>query len=325
VIVKPFSSESVPLHIPVLLSEALKALDPRDGDVMIDGTFGRGGYARAILDHAKTCVWAIDRDPEAVRYGHEIEKLYLGRFKILKGRFGQMKELLSAHGVEQADGIVLDLGVSSPQIDDPARGFSFRGEGPLDMRMEQEGPAAADVVNTLEEKALADLIYTLGEERFSRRIARKIGETRAKRPITTTQQLADLVRSVVPRSKDGIDPATRTFQALRLYVNDELGELQRSLEDAEHILKPGGRLVVVSFHSLEDRCVKIFLRDRARTSASISRHVPPREIRQAPTFELITRRAVCPSLEECRSNPRSRSARLRAARRTSACLVIGER
>lgn len=311
---------SAPKHIPVLLPEVLKVLAPKDGEVMIDGTFGRGGYSRAILDRAKTYVWAVDRDPEAIQCGQKMEKAYPRYFKILKGRFGQLRKLLFEHGVEQVDGIVLDVGVSSPQIDQPARGFSFRGEGPLDMRMEQEGTTAADVVNTLEEKELADLIYTLGEERFSRRIARKIKEVRTQKPISTTQQLADIVKSVVPRSKDGMDPATRTFQALRIYVNDERGELQRGLEGAEQLLKPGGRLAVVTFHSLEDRCVKNFLRDRSGAFKSVSRHAPPQEFHQMPTFEIITRRAICPTAEECRSNPRSRSAKLRAACRISPSL-----
>lgn len=305
-------------HIPVLLPEVLKILAPKDGEIIIDGTFGRGGYSRAILEQAKTFVWAVDRDPEAVQCGQEMEKKCPRSFKILKGRFGQLRELLSSHGVDQVDGIVFDVGVSSPQIDQPARGFSFRGDGPLDMRMEQEGATAADIVNTLEEKALADLIYTLGEERFSRRIARKIKEVREQKPIMTTQQLAEVVKSVVPRSKDGMDPATRTFQALRIYVNDELGELQRGLEGAEQLLKPGGRLAIVTFHSLEDRCVKNFLRDRSGAFKSVSRHAPPQAFAQIPTFELITRRAICPTEDECQRNPRARSAKLRAARRLSA-------
>jgi 16S rRNA (cytosine1402-N4)-methyltransferase len=311
------SVSSLARHIPVLLTEVINTLDPKDGEIMVDGTFGRGGYSEAILQKANTYVWGVDRDPEAVFYGKELEKIYPSRFKILKGRFGNLKDLLFDQGVRQVDGIVFDLGISSPQIDEKTRGFSFEKEGPLDMRMEKEGLTAAEVVNTLREKELADLIYKYGEERFSRRIARRIVEVRAHRPILTTRELAELVRSRVPRSKDGLDPATRTFQALRIYINDELGELERGLENAQHLLRPGGRLVVVSFHSLEDRCVKNFLKSRSQKSSSSSRHAPPQQTCSMPFFELITRRAICPSVIECRENPRARSARLRGAYRLS--------
>ena len=315
-------------HAPVLLSEVLAFLDPKDGDILVDGTFGRGGYSQALLNRANASVWAVDRDPEAVQRGREMEREYAPYFTFVSGRFGDLRSLLVQYGLEAVDGVVLDLGVSSPQLDQPSRGFSFQKEGPLDMRMEQKGMTAAQVVNTLGEKEIADLIYTLGEERFSRRIARKIVEVRLHHPLKTTEQLARLVREAVPRSKDGLDPATRTFQALRLYVNDEMGELQRGLEHAEHLLKPGGRLVVVSFHSLEDRCVKHFLRDRAKsTQGPIGRYAPPApDATLSPTFEILTRKAVRPSSEECRQNPRARSAKLRAARRlpSSALFAKGD-
>lgn len=310
-------------HRPVMLHEAVQALEPRDGGIYIDGTFGRGGYSRAILAAAKTQVIGIDRDPAAAQAGAALSREFGSRFKLLSGPFGAMDVLLAGEQVREADGIVLDLGVSSPQLDDAARGFSFQSDGPLDMRMSRSGPTAADFLNDMDEEELADVIYTCGEERFSRRVARKIVEARAQQPITRTRQLADLVRSVVPRSGDGIDPATRTFQALRIHVNDELGELRRGLAAAETLLKPRGRLAVVSFHSLEDRAVKEFLRCRcaaAGIGAGLSRYLPVAndQTPSAPSFRLITRKPQSPSAEETRQNPRARSARLRIAERTDA-------
>lgn len=256
-------------HSPVMLAEVLRALEPRDGGVYVDATFGAGGYSRGLLEAADCTVWGIDRDPLAQSIGADLGREFPGRLTVLAGRFGDMRELLSSVGVERVDGVALDLGVSSMQLDDPARGFSFRADGPLDMRMDADGrlghdmATAADVVNSLAEQELADLIYKYGEERASRRVARAIVELREKAPITRTEELADLIRGVVRKSKDGIDPATRTFQALRIFVNDELGELARGLAGAEALLAPGGRLAVVSFHSLEDRVVKEFLRERS--------------------------------------------------------------
>ncbi len=307
---------SAPLHKPVMLAEMLAAVAPRDGASYVDGTFGAGGYSRAILEAANCSVCAIDRDEDAVALGRAMEQAYPSRFTILCGRFGDMLSLLERHGVERVDGVVLDLGVSSMQLDRPQRGFSFRADGPLDMRMSQSGPSAADVVNGLEERALAEIIRDLGEERFARRVARAIVEARHLAPITRTEQLADIVRRAVPRAKDGIDPATRTFMALRLHVNDEMGELDRGLQAAERLLVAGGRLVVISFHSLEDRRVKHFMRSRSRGTHGVSRHIPQPGSAPMPTFKLVQRRALAPSEDEIRSNPRARSARLRMAERT---------
>ncbi len=306
-------------HRPVMLTEVLAVLSPRDGGVYVDGTFGAGGYSRAILEAADCIVWAIDRDPDAIRRGEDMAAAYHGRLRLVHGRFGEMAALLRARNVTLVDGIALDLGVSSMQLDEAERGFSFRADGPLDMRMGAAGPTAADAVNTLAEKELADIIYQLGEERHSRRVARAIVAARKDGPITGTLALADIVRRVVPRSRDGIDPATRTFQALRIYVNDELGELDRALVAAEALLAPGGRLAVVAFHSLEDRRVKAFLRARAGAIPRTSRHLPAtQEEGRAPTFTLLKGGAGKPTKEEVSANPRARSARLRAAERTGA-------
>lgn len=307
---------SAPLHQSVMLAEMLAAIAPRDGAAYVDGTFGAGGYSRAILEAADCSVWAIDRDADAVALGREMERDYPKRFTILCGRFGDMLSLLQSRGVERVDGVVLDLGVSSMQLDRPQRGFSFRADGPLDMRMSQSGQSAADVVNGLEERALAEIIRDLGEERFARRVARAIVAARHLAPITRTDQLAEIVRQVVPRSKDGIDPATRTFMALRLHVNDELGELDCGLQAAEQVLVAGGRLVVISFHSLEDRRVKHFMQSRSRASHGVSRHSPHPGTLPTPSFRLLHRRALAPGEDELRNNPRARSARLRAAERT---------
>jgi 16S rRNA (cytosine1402-N4)-methyltransferase len=306
-------------HVPVLLAEVVAALAPRDGGIYVDGTFGRGGYARAILSAADCTVWGIDRDPSAIAAGAELAREFQGRLTMIEGTFGSMDALLNEAGVGQVDGVALDLGVSSPQIDDPARGFSFRADGPLDMRMGNHGNTAADAVNSMDEGNLANVIFRLGEERLSRRVARAIVQARAEAPIERTSQLADIVRRVVPKSKDGIDPATRTFQALRLYVNDELGELDRGLIAAERLLRPEGRLAVVSFHSLEDRQVKEFLRLRSGNAPAPSRHAPVETgAPKAPTFRLISRKPVTPGAAELTHNPRARSARLRAAERTKA-------
>lgn len=306
-------------HTPVLLDRVIEALAPRDGGIYVDGTFGAGGYARAVLAAARCTVLGIDRDPDAVALAAGVADDFPGRLTVVGGRYGDMQRIVTEAGLDGVDGVALDLGVSSMQLDDAHRGFSFRGDGPLDMRMEQDGPSAADAVNTLAEEDLADIIYEYGEERASRRIARAIVEARAREPITRTAQLADIVRRVMPKSRDGIDPATRTFQALRIYVNQELAELDRGLSAAEAVLKAGGRLAVVAFHSLEDRRVKTFLRDRSGETPRGSRHLPDTSAAgPAPTFRLLARRAVKPDADEIAANPRARSARLRAAERTAA-------
>ncbi len=306
------------LHRPVMLAEVVEALAPRDGEVYVDGTFGTGGYSRAILAAAACTVWAIDRDPAAVARAVAVAGVAGGRLTVLLGRFGDMSPLLAQAGISRVDGVVLDLGVSSPQIDDPARGFSLRYDGPLDMRMGDDGETAADIVNSLPERELADVLFRYGEERASRRVAKAIVAHRAHTPIATTLQLAEIVRGVVRRSPDGIDPATRTFQALRILVNDELGELDRGLLAAESLLAPEGRLVVVSFHSLEDRRVKEFIRQRSGQEARPHRHLPAAPSAHPATFRPLTRRALTPGADEFAANPRSRSAHLRAAVRTAA-------
>jgi 16S rRNA (cytosine1402-N4)-methyltransferase len=307
-----------PVHVPVLRDEVLMALSPRPGGRYVDGTFGAGGYARAILEAAPdTRVWGIDRDPAAIERGRALAEAFPGRLRLIRGRFGDMAEI-AAEAVP-ADGVALDLGVSSPQVDDPARGFSFRADGPLDMRMGPDGPTAADLVAGLDEDELAETIRDLGEERHARRVARALVRARAEAPILTTGRLAEIVRRAVPRSDDGIDPATRTFQALRIRVNDELGEVARGLAAAERLLGPGGRIAVVSFHSLEDRMVKGFLKTRSGMVAAPSRHLPPDPTAmRPPTFRLLSRRPVVPGDAEVRANPRARSGRLRAAERTAA-------
>jgi 16S rRNA (cytosine1402-N4)-methyltransferase len=305
----------------VLCREAVDALNVADGGCYVDGTFGAGGYTGAILERAACRVFAIDRDPAAIARGGELAARHGDNLTLIEGRFSLMEELLLAQGAEHVDGVALDLGVSSPQIDDPERGFSFRFDGPLDMRMGRDGPSAADVVNSMIESDLADIIYQFGEERLSRRVAKAIVLARTDGPIRTTARLAEIVRRVVPSGKrgEGIDPATRTFQALRIHVNDELGELDRGLEAAERLLSPGGRLAVVAFHSLEDRRVKTFLRNRQGRAAGRSRHAPPVvEDHRAPSFDVVTSRPIRPRDSEIAANPRARSARLRVAERTAA-------
>lgn len=307
-------------HYPVMLNEVLQNLAPKDGEVYVDGTFGAGGYSKAFLESADCTVIAIDRDPSAIAAAQELQKDFGKRFIFVEGCFGDALELVKAAGFAQVNGFVLDIGVSSMQIDQPERGFSFRFDGALDMRMdtrEGSGMTAADIVNNTEEEELANLIYKYGEERLSRRIAKRIVQERASAKIQTTNQLADIIRAVVPRGpKDKIDPATRTFQALRIAVNDELGELERGLIAAEKLLKEAGRLVVVSFHSLEDGIVKSFMYERSGYSANASRHLPPSTASvQASSFTLPKRKAIEPSEAETQENPRSRSAKLRVALR----------
>ncbi len=332
---KTFSAKPDAPHISVMLREVLAALAPRDGETYTDGTFGAGGYSSAILESADCRVVAIDRDVTAIKAGQELVARFDGRLLILEGCFGDMDSLLQQEGINQVDGVVLDLGVSSMQLDQAERGFSFRYDAELDMRMEgsedSERPSAADVINSLSEGELADIIFHLGEERRARQVARAIVNARRESRIERTGQLADIVRKVVrpasgKKRDDSIDPATRTFQGLRIYVNDELGELHRGLRAAERLLAPGGRLVVVSFHSLEDRAVKRFLVERCGAAPRGSRHLPANNDDRSPaaTFELLFKGAKGPADDETAVNPRSRSARLRAARRTSAAPWVEE-
>jgi 16S rRNA (cytosine1402-N4)-methyltransferase len=307
-----------PRHLPVMRDEVIEALAPRDGEVFVDGTFGAGGYARALLAAASCRVFGIDRDPQAIADGAPLVAEFGGRLELIEGRFSEMDALLAARGVDRADGVALDVGVSSMQLDDAERGFSIQRDGPLDMRMERRGESAADLVNGREEAELADIVWRFGEERRSRAVARAIVAARAAKPIERTGELAALVARAVGRTK-GAHPATRTFQALRIAVNDELGELARGLEAAERLLAPGGRFAAVAFHSLEDRAVKQFLQVRAGVEPAASRHLPPtRRTRRAPSFRLLFRGARTPTEAETARNPRARSARLRAAERTSA-------
>ena len=303
-------------HIPVLVRPVVEHLGVRAGGIYIDGTFGAGGYARAILAAADCKVLGLDRDQSAVAQSAGLVEESGGRLTVAESRFSALDEAAASFGIAGADGVVLDLGVSSMQLDSQDRGFSFRLDGPLDMRMEAGGPSAADVVAAASERTLADIVFLLGEERHSRAVARAIVKARATSPIRTTRALADIVGRVVHGRPGDIHPATRTFQALRLFVNDELGELQAGLSAAERILKPGGRLVVVSFHSLEDRIVKTFLAARAGTRAG-SRHLPQAAPRPA-SFTILTKRPVGPDEAETAANPRARSAKLRAAERNAA-------
>ncbi len=306
-------------HIPVLRDEAVNMLQPRDGGVYLDGTFGGGGYARAILNAANCRLYATDRDPAAVARGHELEHEFPGRFTICEGRISTISDLLLARGVDGLDGAVFDLGVSSYQIDDPARGFSFRHDGPLNMQMGNSEMNAETLVNFCPESELADIIYEFGEEKAARRVAKAIVERRKVQKFTTTADLAGVIRSVVRADKSGLDPATRSFQALRIAVNEELADVQAALEQAAEMLKPGGRLVVVSFHSLEDRIVKQFFAANAGRGPGASRHDPAGLLAQAkPHFALVTKSPVTPGEAELNANPRARSAKLRVMERLAA-------
>jgi 16S rRNA (cytosine1402-N4)-methyltransferase len=303
-------------HIPVLGAEAVDMLKPRDGGIYVDATFGAGGYSRAILDAADTRVIGIDRDRSAIAGGFDLVDRSDGRLTLVEDRFSNLAEVCAAQGVTAVDGVVMDVGVSSMQVDEAGRGFSFRLDGPLDMRMGHDGPTAAEVVARASEADLANIIYIFGEERHSRAVARAVVAARKDTPITTTRALAEIVAKVVWAKPGEIHPATRTFQALRIFVNEELDELHLALAAAERVLKPGGRLVVVSFHSLEDRMVKNFFSERGKTGGG-SRHLP--EMAQsAPSFRILTKRPVTAGDDEVRANPRARSAKLRAAERSDA-------
>jgi len=302
-------------HIPVLLNEMLAALAPACGETYCDATFGGGAYTAAILQKAECALIGVDRDPEAIARGQTLTALYGDRLSLRLGAFGDLESLIA----EPLDGVVIDIGVSSFQLDQGARGFSCQADGPLDMRMSQEGPRAADAVNGLTEAALVDLLRDYGEEDMARPIARAIVQERAASAIDSTAKLAAMIeRAVGGRRGARTHPATKTFQALRILVNDELGELARALTAAERLLKPGGRLVVVSFHSLEDRMAKQFLAARAGLLGSGSRHTPEPPAGPPPSFVLPARKPVTPTDAECEANPRARSASLRQAVRTHA-------
>ena len=303
-------------HVPVLARPVLDVLNVRDGGIYIDGTFGAGGYTAAILAAANAQVIGIDRDQSAVANGAGLVESANGRLTLVEARFSALDAVATKFGHDLVDGVVLDLGVSSMQLDQAERGFSFRFDGPLDMRMGTDGPSAADVVAQASERDLADIIFQLGEERHSRAVARAIVAVRKETPIRTTKALAGIVGRVVRSKPNQIHPATRTFQALRIFVNEELAELATALVAAERILKASGRLVVVTFHSLEDRIVKTFLAERSRTMG-VSRHLPDVEA-PVPTFHLLTKRPVAPDEAEIADNPRARSAKLRAGERSDA-------
>jgi 16S rRNA (cytosine1402-N4)-methyltransferase len=321
---EPPRSFGVNPHLPVMLAEVVDALAPGDGETYVDGTFGAGGYSEAILCAARCSLIAIDRDPTAIARGREIEARAGGRLTLVEGEFAELDAIARRAGVP-ISGVVLDIGVSSMQLDDAGRGFSFMADGPLDMRMaaadghpEPSAPSAAELLASLEADQIADILFHYGEERRSRAIARAIVKAREERPLTRTGDLARLVERVLGRERDGKHPATRTFQALRIAVNDELGQLVAALAAAEAVLAPGGRLVVVTFHSLEDRIVKRFLTERTGRTSGGSRHMPQVEAASAPSFRFVNPRPLTPSNQECAANPRARSAKLRWAVRTEA-------
>lgn len=307
------------LHTPVMLTEVIRALSPKDGAIYVDGTFGAGGYTNAILSAADCHVYGIDRDPDATKRGQVLQKETKRRFTIVEGNFKDLDLLLAAENIHQVDGIVFDLGVSSPQLDEAHRGFSFQKDGPLDMRMAQSGPTAADFVNNAAEDKIAHIIWAYGDEPKARRIAKAIVSQRKKEPFLRTLQLAQLIHTVVPtRPHQKIDPATKTFQAIRIHINEELEALAKGLEAALRLLKPEGRLVVVSFHALEDGYVKRFFRQHSGRTPNPSRYQPMEAEAVAPLLRILSTKAEKPTNEEVRHNPRARSARLRWALRTAA-------
>lgn len=294
-------------HIPVMLQEVLAALNPQKGEVYVDATFGNGGYTRAILEATNCKVIALDRDPTVRIRANEIKNMYGERFEFRFGQFGDFADLVP----EKINGAVFDIGVSSMQLDEAERGFSFSKEGALDMRMSQSGVSAKDIVNTYDEQALADLIYQYGEEKKSRQIAREIAEYRKHKEIETTTELAEIIYKVIHKKFGEIDPATRTFQALRIAVNDELGELSRGLTGAANRLQKNGRLAVVDFHSLEDRIVKTFFKENGGRRVRVSKYAP--ELVQDEHLFAEVSKVIVPTAEECKRNPRARSAKLRFA------------
>ena len=316
------SPETAAPHVPVLLAEVIAGLAVADGETHVDGTFGAGGYTKAILEKGAARVFAFDRDPDAIREGEKVAASCGGRLTLVPDRFSRMRQALADREVETVDGVTLDIGVSSMQIDQAERGFSFQSDGPLDMRMERQGRSAADFLNEASEEEIADVLYVYGEEPKSRRIARAIV---AARPLSRTGELAAIVRKALGwHAGMKKDPATRTFQAIRIYLNEELRELEFGLEAAEQVLKPGGRLAVVTFHSLEDRLVKRFLKERSGATPAGSRHLPQQvSSRPEPSFDNVAK-PVRAGEAETAVNPRARSATLRVARRTAAPPWNGE-
>jgi 16S rRNA (cytosine1402-N4)-methyltransferase len=305
-------------HVPVLVAEVLEGLQPREGSLIVDGTFGAGGYAQALLARGASVV-ALDRDPAAIRAGAELVAASAGRLRLVEARFGDMEAVASHLGLRPVDGVALDVGVSSMQLDEAARGFSLRFDAPLDMRMGRGGRTAADILRDEDEATIADILFRFGEERAARRIARAIVADRRTASYASTLELARMIARVAPaRPGELTHPATRTFQALRIAVNDELGELLRGLIAAERLLAPGGRLAVVTFHSLEDRIVKQFLASRSRRGRALSRLLPGEPAVAEPTFEVPRGQPIEPSEAEASANPRSRSAKLRTAVRLDA-------
>jgi 16S rRNA (cytosine1402-N4)-methyltransferase len=308
-------------HVPVLREAVSTSLAPRSGGLYLDATFGAGGYARAILEVAGTRLLALDRDPSAIAAGAALVSAFAPRLMLAQARFGDLEGVAAQYGLAGFDGVVFDIGVSSMQIDDEQRGFSFRLDGPLDMRMASSGRSAADLVNEADEETLADILYHWGEERAARRIARAIVADRVKQPFLTTRSLAEMIARVAPGKPNEIHPATRSFQALRIAVNDELGELLRGLDAASRVLAPGGRLVVVTFHSLEDRIVKHYLTLAGGRGASGSRHLPVAAPVPAASFRVPAGQPVLPDAAEIAANPRARSAKLRWGVRTEAAAL----
>lgn len=309
----PAAEQAEKPHVPVLLRPLLAAVAPVSG-LWLDGTFGAGGYSRGLLEAGADQVIGVDRDPAVFEMAKDWSGDYGDRLRLVQGTFSKLDE----YSDDLLDGVVLDLGVSSMQLDQAERGFSFIKDGPLDMRMSQSGPSAADLINGADEKTIADILYNYGEERASRRIARAILRVREATPFETTLDLANLIEKVLPRTKPGQShAATRSFQAIRIAVNDEFGELVAGLEAAERALKPGGRLAVVTFHSLEDRIAKRFFQARSGTGGRANRYAPEVE-QEAPRFKILTRRVVGPDAQELADNPRSRSAKLRVGQRSDA-------
>ena len=310
------------LHIPVLLDEVINALSLTKNEIYVDATFGLGGYTKSILSNQNCKVVAIDRDPYAKVYADVLKRSYAERFYFKKGKFSELGTFLKELKIYKVAGVVFDLGVSSPQLDIQNRGFSFKLDGPLDMRMSSEGTTAEEFLNEVEEVTLANIIYELGDEVYSRRIARNIIHQRSINKIKTTGQLADIVRNAIPKKKSKIDLATKTFQAIRIYLNDEIKELEEALIAAEKVLRPEGRLVVVSFHSIEDKIVKNFF-NKCLRKKSLSRHLPEHP-KENPSLEILTKKPILPSAKEIYINKRSRSAKLRIAKRTRFSSIFGE-
>ena len=309
-------------HIPVLLDEVINSLSLKDEGFYVDATFGLGGYSKKILSIRNCNLLAIDRDPEAKKFAQPIKSSFKEKFTFVNGRFSELIKFLEVKKIKKVNGVVFDLGVSSPQLDKNERGFSFKSDGPLDMRMSLEGPTAEEFINKVEEKTLADIIYEYGDEVFSRRIAKNIANERLTKRINSTFQLATIIRKSIPFSKQKIDPATRTFQAIRIYLNNEIDELEKGLIAAEKSLHPDGILAVVSFHSIEDRIVKEFF-IKCSKSKPISRYLPEKNQRKH-SLEILTKKPICPSEKEIEENRRSRSAKLRVARRTKFPSYFGD-